>query len=139
LGTPNNVVLVPVVPPPNSEGVVVVPPAEEGGFVVFPKTLPPLPHGKGEGVGGFVPSKPPEVVPGAGVVEVGTPNKLPPVAGVVVVVPGAGVAEVAPKSEPAGLVPKMFPGVVAFVPVPVVPVPVAPVLVAGVMLDVVFV
>jgi hypothetical protein len=129
LGAPNNVVPVPVVPPPNSEGAVVVPPVEGAGFGLFPKILPPLPNGVGLGAGedGFAPNKPPGVVPGAGIVEVvPPPNRPPPVAGVVVVVPGVGVVEVAPKSEPAGLAPKMFPGaVVVVVSVPVVPVPVA--------------
>ena len=121
--------LVPVVPP-NSEGAVVVPPAEGGGFVVFPKMLPPLPNGLGVGVDGFAPNKPPEVVPEAGLFKVVPPNRLPPVAGVVAVVPD--VLEVAPKSEPAGLLLKMFAGAVVVVPVPVVPVPVVPVPVPGV-------
>ena len=128
---PNNVVLTPVVPPPNSEVVVVVPPVEGAGFAVFPKILPPLPNGLGTGVDGFAPNKPPGVVPGAGAVEVVPPEKKPPAAGVVVVVPGVGVVEVAPKSELLGLEPKMLGAVV--VPVPVVPVPVVPVPVAGVV------
>ena len=118
----NNDVLVPVVPPPNMEGVVVVPPPNsegvvavppannellvavltpkrEGvaavplsvdvvGFVVFPKILPPLPKGLGDGLeanklpGAIVeveplPNSPPPVVdapvPGP------PPNKPPPV------------------------------------------------------------
>ena len=130
---------VPVVPLPNSEGVVAVPPVEGAGFVVFPKTLPPLPNGAGTGVDGFVPKNPPVVVPGTGAVVVAPPpKKPPPEAGVAEVVPGVGVVEVAPKSEPAGLEPKMF-DVVVVVPVPVVPVPVVPVPVAGVVVDVVFV
>jgi hypothetical protein len=125
-------VLVPVVPPPNSEGVVVSPPVEGTGFVEFPKILPPLPNGLG--TGSFAPNKLLGVVPGAGAVEVAPlPNKPPPVEGVVAVVvgPGAGAVEVAPKSEPAGFEPKMF-DVVVVVPVLVVPVPVVPVPVAGV-------
>ena len=116
---PNNVAPVPVVPPPNSEVAVVV---DGAGLVVFPKILPPLPNGVGTGVDGFPPNKPPEVVVE---VEVGPPNRPPPVVDVVAVVPGAGVVEVAPKSVPAGLEPKMFPGAVVVVPVPVVPVPAA--------------
>ena len=139
LGAPNNVVPVPVVPPPNSEVVVVVPLVDGAGLVVFPKILPPLPNGVGVGVGvdGFPPKKPPGVVPVAGLAEVGPPNRPPPVVDVVVVVPGVGVVEVAPKSVPPGLGPKTFPDVVVVVPVPVVPVPVVPVPVAGVVVDVV--
>jgi len=134
LGAPNNVVPVPVVPPPNSEVVVVAPPVDGAGLVVFPKILPPLPNGVGTGVDGFPPNKPPEVV-----AEVGPPNRPPPVVDVVAVVPGVGAVEVAPKSVPAGLEPKMFPGAVVVVPGPVVPVPVVPVPVAGVEVCVVFV
>lgn len=135
MGPPNSVVPAPVGPPPNSEDVVAVPPVEGAGFVVFPKTLPPLPNGLGVGVDGFAPNKLLGAVPGAGLVEViPPPNRPPPVAGVVVVVPGAGVVEVAPKGEPVGLGPKMFVGAVVVVPVPVVPVPVVLVPGAGVVL-----
>lgn len=109
---PNSVVLVPDVPPPNSEGVAVVTPGEGAGFVVFPKILPPLPNGVGARVDGFPPKKPPRVDPGTEVVEVVPPEKKPPVAGVAVVVPGVGDVEVAPKSEAPGLEPKMFGAVV---------------------------
>ena len=135
MGTPKSDVPVPVAPLPNSGGAVVVPPVEDG-FVVFPKMLPPLPNGLGVGVDGFAPKKLPGAVPGAGLVEVVPPPNIPPVAGVVVVVPDVDVVEVVPKSEPAGLEPKVFAGVV---PVPVVPVPVVPVPGAGVVLCVVFV
>jgi len=113
---------VPVVPPPNSEVVVVAPPVDGAGLGVYPKILLPLPNGVGTGVDGFPPNKPPEVVVE---VEVGPPNRPPPVADVIAIVSDAGAVEVAPKSVPAGLEPKMFPGVVVVVPVPVVPVPVA--------------
>ena len=130
---------VPVAPPPNIDGAVVVPLVEGAGFVVFPKILPPLPNGVGVGVDGFAPNRPPGVVPGAGLVEaVPPPNRLP-VAGVLVVVPDPDVVLVAPKSEPAGLVEKMFTGAVVVVPVPVVPGPVVPVPVAGVGVGVVLV
>ena len=119
--------LVPVVPPLKREDAVVVPPVNGAGFVVFPKILPPLPDGVGIGVDGFAPNNPP------GVIEVVPPPNRAPVAGVVVVAPGTGVVEVTPKSEPAGLEPKMFVDVVVVVPAPVVSVPVVPVLVAGVV------
>lgn len=125
LGTLNNDVPVPVVPLPNSDGVLAAPPVDGGGFEVFPKMLPPFPNGEGLVVDGFAPNGLPWVVPGAGPVEVvPPPNRLPPVVEFVVV---PGVVEVVPKSEPAGLVPKTFPGAVVVVPVPVVPVPVVPV------------
>jgi len=111
--------------------VVVVPPVTGAGFVVFPKILPPFPDGVGTGVDGFGPNKLPEVVEVAP-----PPNRVPPVAGVLVLVPGVGIVEVAPKIEPAGLEPKMFADDVVVVPVPVVPVPVVPVPVAGVVVDV---
>ena len=124
LEPPNNVELVPVAPPPNSEGTVVDPPVVEVvGFVVFPKMPPPLPNGVGVGVDGFAPNRVPGPDPGAGLVEVVPPPNIPPVPGVVVVVPDAGVVEVAPKREVAGVEPKMP----VVVPVPVVPVPVEPV------------
>lgn len=125
---------VPVVPPPNSEVVVAVPLVVGGGFGLFPKIFPPVANGKGLGGDGFAPNGLFWVVPGAGAVEV-VPNRPPPVAGVVVVVPD--VVEVVPKIELAGLVPKKFPGVVVDVPVPVVPVPAVPVPVAGVVVCVV--
>jgi len=111
MGAPNDVVPVPVVPPPNSEVVVVVPPVDGAGLV-FRNILPPLPNRAGTGVDGFPPSGSPEVV-----AEVGPPNRPPPGADVVV--------EVAPKSVQLGLEPKVFPGAVVVVPVPAVPVPVA--------------
>ena len=121
---------VPVVPPPNS--VVAVPLVDGAGLVVFPKILPPLPNGVGAGVDGFTLKKLLGAVPVAGVAEVvPPPNSPPPVVDEVVVV--------VPKSEPAGLEPNIFVGVVAVVPVPVVPVPVVPVPVAGVVVDVGFV
>ena len=126
--------LIPVLPPPKREGVVAVPPIAGAGFVVFPKILPPLPDGVGTGVDGFAPNK----LPGVAEVEP-PPNRLPPVAGAVVVVPGAGIVEVAPKIEPAGLELKMFAEDVVVVPVPVVSVPVVPVPVAGVVVDVLLV
>ena len=64
------------------------------------------------------------------------PNRFP-VVGVVVVAVVPGVVAVVVKTELGGLVPKMLPGVVVVVPVPVVPVPVVPVPVAGVVLVVV--
>lgn len=98
---------------------------------MFPKMLPPVPNGDGLVVGGLTPNGLLWVVPVAGPVDVvPPPNRLPPV-----VVPG--VVEVVPKSEPAGLLPNMFPGVVPVVPVPVVPVPVVPVPVPGVVFCVV--
>ena len=63
LGGPNNVVPVPVVTPPNSEGAVEVPPADGGGFVLFVKMLPPLPNGEGLVVDGFTPNGLPWVIP----------------------------------------------------------------------------
>ena len=122
MGTPNDVVPIPGVPPPNREGVVVVPPVDGGGFEVPPKMLPGFArNGEGLEVGGF-PPKLNGLVPGAGPVEVvPPPNRFPP-AVVVVAVVVAGVVEVVPKSEPAGLLPKIL-DVVVFVPVPVVPVP----------------
>jgi len=66
---PNNVVPVPVVPPPNSEVVAAPPPVDGAGLVVFPKMLPPLPNGVGMGVDDSPANKPPEVI-----VEVGPPN-----------------------------------------------------------------
>lgn len=92
LGAPNNVVLVPVVPPPNSEGVVISPPVEGAGFVDFPKTLLSPPNALG--TSGFTLNKLHGVIPGAGVV---------------VVVMGVGAMEMAPKSESAGFEPKVFP------------------------------
>ena len=133
LVAPNNVVLVPVVPLPNIEDVEVVPLVEGGGFPVFPKMLPPGPNGEGVGVDCFALKRLPEVVPGAGAFEIAPPPNVPPVAVVVVVVPGAGVVEVVLKSELAGLVLKMFAGATVVVPVPVVPVPVVPDPVAGVV------
>ena len=109
-----------IVPPPNSKVVVVLPPINGAGLVVFPNILPPLANGAGTGVDGFPPNKPPEVV-----AEVGPPNRPPPGADVVTVVPDVGVVEVAPKSVPPGLEPRMFPGAVVVIPVPIVPVPVA--------------
>ena len=129
--------LVPIVPPPNSEVEVIVPLVDGAGLVVFLKVLPPLPNRVGVGVDDFPPNKPPGVVPVAGLAGVGPPNRPPPVVDAVVVVPGVGVVEVAPKSVPPDLGPKMFPDVVVVVPVPVVPVPVVPVPVAGVVVDVV--
>lgn len=121
---------VPGVPLPSS--VVVDPLVDEVGLAVFPKILPPLPNGLGAGVDGFKLKKLGGAVPVAGVAEVvPPPNRPPPEVGAVVVV--------APKSEPAGLEPKIFAGVVAGIPGPVVPVPVVPVPVAGVAVDVVFV
>ena len=112
----------------------VVPPVDGGGFEVPPKMLPVFArNGEGLEVGGFAP-KLNGLVPGAGPVEVvPPPNRFPPVVVVVVV---AGVVEVVPKSEPAGLLPKIL-DVVVFVPGPVVPVPVVPVPVPGVVLCVV--
>ena len=120
LGTPNDVAPVPVVPLPNREGVVVVPPVDGGGFEVFTRRLPVPGSGVEPGVAGFAP-KLNGLGAGAGPVEVVRPPNRPPPLVVFVVVPG--VVEVVPKSEPAGLVPKMLPDVVVFVPVPVVPVP----------------
>jgi len=137
LGIPNNVVPVPVVPPPTREVVMKAPVAGGGGFEVFPKMLPEVAgNGEGLGVDGFAP-KLNGPIPGAGPVEVVPPPNRPPpvVVAVVVVVPG--VVEVVPKSEPIGLVPKMLPGIVAVGPVPVVPVPVVPVPVPGVVFCVV--
>jgi len=119
MGAPNNVVPVPVVPPPNSEAVVVLSPVDEAGSV-FRNILPPLPNRAGSGVDGFPPSGSPEVV-----AEVGLLNRPPPGADVVVVVPSVGIVVVAPKSVPLGLEPKMFPGAVVIIPVPIVPVPMA--------------
>jgi len=116
MGIPNNVVPVPVVPPSNSEAVVVVPLIDGAQLVMLPNILPPLPNGAGTGVDGFPLNKPPEVV-----AEVGPPNGPPPGADLVAVVPGVGVVKVASKSVPPGLEPKMFPGAVIVVPVPVVP------------------
>ena len=112
----NNVVPVPVVPPPNSEVVVIVQPVDGARLVILPNILLPLPNGAGTGVDDFPPNKPPEVA-----AEVGPPNRPLPGADVVLVVPGVGVVKVASKSVPPGLKPKMFPGAVVVVP----PVPVA--------------
>ena len=111
----NNVVPVPVVPPPNSEVVVIVQPVDGARLVILPNILLPLPNGAGTGVDDFPPNKPPEVA-----AEVGPPNRPLPGADVVLVVPGVGVV-VASKSVPSGLEPKMLPGAVVVVP----PVPVA--------------
>ena len=120
MGAPNNVVPVPVVPPPYSEVVVVVLPVDGAGLVVFPNILSKLPNRAGTGVDRFPPNKSPGVA-----AEVGPPNRPPPGANLVTVMPGVDVVEVAPESVPLGLESKMFPGAVMVVLVPVVPVPVA--------------
>ena len=96
---------------------VAVPPVDGAGLVVFANILPPLPNRAVTEVDGFPPNKSPGVA-----AEMGPPNR-PLGADLVTVMPGVGVVEVAPESVPLGLEPKMFPGAVVVVPVPVVPVP----------------